>query len=68
MNIGKRRSIGLLTFLTQNLSTILIGVILLAIVILVVVKLMRDRKKGKSSCGCGCSNCPNSSICHKGKS
>ena len=57
----------MLTFLAENWSTLLIGLLLLALVILIVVKLVRDRRKGKSSCGCGCSNCPSSSMCHSHK-
>ncbi|MDE7390116.1 MAG: FeoB-associated Cys-rich membrane protein [Lachnospiraceae bacterium] len=52
-------------FLMENLSTIIIGLVLAVIVALIVTKMVKDRKKGKSSCGCGCENCPSSSMCHK---
>ena len=57
----------MLAFITENLSTIIIGLIILAIVVGIVVKMLRDKKKGISSCncGCGCENCPSSEICHK---
>ena len=55
----------MLSFLTDNWGSALIGVILIALVVLVVIKIRRDKKKGKSSCGCGCSNCPSAGMCHK---
>ncbi len=47
-----------------NLSTIVIGLILLAIVVAIVVHLVRMKKKGKSTCGCGCSHCAMQGKCH----
>lgn len=55
----------MLAFLKENLSTIIIGLIVLAVVVSLVVKLIRDKKKGKSSCGCGCEHCATSEVCHK---
>lgn len=54
----------MLEFLTGNLATILVSIILLAVVGLIIRKLVRDRKKGKSTCGCGCKDCPSASLCH----
>ncbi|MBS6444611.1 MAG: FeoB-associated Cys-rich membrane protein [Ruminococcus sp.] len=54
----------MLEFLSNNLSTIVVGAILLGIVILVIKSMRNDKKAGKNSCGCGCSGCPNASICH----
>lgn len=51
-------------FLLENIGTIIVGLVILAIVVLIIYKMIKDRKKGKSSCGCGCSNCPSSSMCH----
>lgn len=51
-------------FLSENLATIIVSLILTAALILVVRKLYKDKKAGKSSCGCNCSGCPNSSVCH----
>ena len=48
----------MLTFLSQNLATILISLALFAVVALVIVHLVRNRRKGKSSCGCNCAGCP----------
>ena len=57
----------MLAFLKENLSTIIIGLIILAAVAGIVVKMIRDKKKGKTSCscGCGCENCPSAGICHE---
>ncbi len=55
----------MLAFLKENLSTIIIGLIVLAVVVSLVVKLIRDKKKGKSSCGCGCEHWAASEECHK---
>lgn len=55
----------MLAFLTANLSTIIIAVIVIGILAAVIVKMIKDKKKGKSSCGCGCENCAASEICHK---
>lgn len=54
-------------FLSENLATIIVSLILAAAIILVVRKLYKDKKAGKSSCGCNCSGCPNSSVCHNQK-
>ena len=58
----------MLAFLTANLSTIIIAVIVIGILAAIIVKMIKDKKKGKSSCGCGCSNCAASEICHKNNS
>lgn len=57
----------MLTWLTENLATILIGAILLSVVAAIIMYLVRRRIKGGSSCGCGCSNCPMSGYCHPKK-
>ena len=56
----------MLDFLKENLSTIIIGLIVLGVVIGIVVKMIKDKKNGKNSCncGCGCENCPSAGICH----
>lgn len=57
----------MLSWITENLATILICAVLIAIVAIIVVVLVRNRRKGKSSCGCGCANCPMSGSCHSKK-
>ncbi|HEY8421965.1 MAG TPA: FeoB-associated Cys-rich membrane protein [Thermoclostridium sp.] len=55
----------MISYIVNNLGTIVISAILLAIVTAVCVNLIRKRRKSESSCGCGCSGCSISSICHK---
>lgn len=55
----------MLSWLSENLATIIICIVLAAIVALIIVKLIKDKKKGKKSCGCGCSNCPSAGMCHQ---
>ena len=51
-------------WITQNLATILISLVLIAVCTLIIIKMRRDKKKGKTSCGCGCANCAMSGMCH----
>lgn len=57
----------MLTFISENIATVIISLILIAIAAGINIKLLRDKKNGKPSCGCGCENCPMSGICHSGK-
>ena len=52
-------------WLGENLATILISLLLIAMVAAISVKLYRDKKKGKSSCGAGCAHCAMHGACHK---
>lgn len=47
----------MLSWIGENLGTILVGLILAAVVAGILVRMIRNRKKGKSSCGCGCASC-----------
>lgn len=55
----------MLSFLLNNLGTILIFTLLLAIVGTVIYKMIGNKKKGKTSCSCGCAGCSMSEVCHK---
>ncbi len=57
----------MLTWVSENIATIVICVVLLSIVAAIIIGIVRDKKKGKSSCGCGCANCPMSGSCHQKK-
>lgn len=57
----------MLSFLTANWGTIIIGIIVLIVVMAVVFKMRKSKKKGETSCGCGCTDCPSSQACNKGK-
>lgn len=52
---------------TNNISTIIICAVLVAVVATIVVRLIKNKKQGKSSCGCGCSSCAMKNSCHDKK-
>lgn len=53
----------MLSWLLQNVATIIVCAVLIAIVALIIVYLRRSKKKG-SNCSCGCENCALSGQCH----
>lgn len=57
----------MMTWISENIATILVGAILAGVVALVIVHMIRNKRKGRSSCGCGCSGCPMSGACHHKK-
>lgn len=56
----------MLEFLSANLGTIMVSLVLLVIVGLIIFFRFVKKKDGKSSggCGCGCSNCAMAASCH----
>lgn len=54
-------------WLSENIATVIICAVLIAIVAAIIVKLIKDKKQGKSSCGCGCADCPMGGSCHSKK-
>ncbi len=52
------------TWIAENLPTIGISAVVLAVVCLAVLSLVHDKKKGKSSCGGNCGCCPMGGSCH----
>lgn len=55
----------MLTWIAQNIATILICLVLILIVTAIIVYLVREKKRGRSSCGGGCKGCPMSGSCHR---
>jgi len=56
----------MIAFIVENLATIVISAVLLAVVIWITAGLVKKKKSGKSAvCSCGCDGCPSSSLCHK---
>lgn len=51
-------------FIKENLGTIIVGFIVLAIVITIIVNMVKNKKNRKSSCGGGCSGCGMNNECH----
>ena len=53
------------SWLCQNIATIIVCAVLIAIVALIIVYMRRKNKNGSNcSCGCGCENCALSGQCH----
>jgi hypothetical protein len=50
-------------FITQNIGTIAVLIVLAVIVGLVIFKMRKDKKEGKSGCGCGCGGCAMKDSC-----
>lgn len=57
----------MLAWITENIATIIICAVLIAVVAAIITGMVRNRKKGKSACGCGCAECPMSDTCHSDK-
>lgn len=57
----------MLKFIIENLSSIIIGAVLIAAVVSIILSLRRNKKQGKSACGCGCADCAMSGVCRGGK-
>lgn len=55
----------MLTFLADNLATIIISLVLLGLVFLAIRYQVRKRRDG--GCGCGCSGCSHAGACQKSK-
>ena len=55
----------MITWFQENLGTVIVLLIVLAVIGLAVLSIVRDRKKGKNGCGCGCSGCAMRGECHK---
>ena len=52
-------------FLKNNIGTIAVAAVLIAVLAAIALKIIRDRKNGRSACSCGCSGCPMSEKCHE---
>ncbi len=57
----------MITWIIENLSTIIVCIVLMAAVAAVIIKMVKDKRKGKSSCGSGCQGCSMYGSCHKMK-
>lgn len=54
----------MLQWISTNIGTILISLLLLTAVALIIRSMMRDKKQGKSSCGGNCAGCAACGACH----
>ena len=53
-----------MSWLSENLYTIMVSLILILIVSASVRHMIKNKKAGKTSCGCGCSGCAMAGSCH----
>ena len=54
----------MVTFIPNNIGTIITALVLLAIVTVIIAKVVRDRRKGKCiGCPCGCGGCSDQPGC-----
>ncbi|MDD6320358.1 MAG: FeoB-associated Cys-rich membrane protein [Oscillospiraceae bacterium] len=56
----------MLDWLSANIGTIIITLVLIAIVAAIIFVIRRDKKNGKSACGGNCGHCPMGTSCHHG--
>ena len=56
-----------MTWLTNNLGTVITFIILAAVIALIILRIKKDKAAGKSSCGCNCRNCALHGKCHGGR-
>lgn len=54
----------MLAWLSNNIATVIISLVLAVIVALIIFSLVKNKKKGKSSCGCNCAHCAMAGSCH----
>lgn len=50
-------------FITQNIGTIAVLLVLAFVIGMIIRKMRRDKKEGKSGCGCGCGGCAMKDSC-----
>ncbi len=55
----------MIAWLTENMATILVAAVLIAVIALVIVGMIKNKKKGRGacSCGCDCGGCPQAGTC-----
>jgi len=53
-----------MTWFVENLGTIIVCMILVAVVGFILYNMIKRKRKGMSSCGCNCSTCPAGGTCH----
>ena len=55
----------MLTWITENIATIIVTLILILVVIAIIKSMIKHKKAGKSPCGGNCSHCAMGGTCHK---
>ncbi len=54
----------MLDMILNNLATIIISIVLLAVILLILRTIIKDKRNGKSSCGANCACCALHDKCH----
>ena len=57
----------MINWMTANIGTIIITLVLIGIVAAVILVMRRDKKEGKSACGGNCGHCSMGCSWHRGK-
>jgi len=53
----------LLNFISENIGSLIVGIIVFAIIILALIKVIRDKRSLSCSCGGNCSGCAGCGTC-----
>lgn len=62
-----KRRIKMINWITQNLATIIVALIILATLCTAIIYMIKNKKTGKSSCGGNCTGCPMGDKCRDNK-
>lgn len=57
----------MLSWISSNIATILISLVLISIVVGIIIVMRKDKKKGRSSCNGSCGHCPMAGKCNQAK-
>lgn len=57
----------MITWISNNISTIIVSIILMAVIAVVIAAMVKNKKEGRSSCSCGCGGCAMKDSCHSVK-
>ena len=55
----------MISWLAENLGTILISIALIVLIVLIIRSMIRDNKMGKSTCGGSCASCKMCAACRR---
>lgn len=53
----------MIAWILENLSTLIVSLVLVGIVVLVIRKMVKDKKRGITSCGTSCNGCAMAGTC-----
>ena len=63
MALSDKEVIKMIGWITDNLGTLLISMLLILMVVGIIISMINDKKQGKSSCGGNCANCRLCTAC-----